>query len=1402
MRKRGRRQAETANGSMIGGSSGAKPPDVMYTFGFFLFLTYQSRRVKLVNGCRHTRWFAGLLSLVIACSAAPHAGQQDPEVSILRSDNQSIVFEYRPEYLPPVRISASGGEFLLYDFARSVPSQGSEGVGGPDIRMRAFALGFPGERGNTVRVVAADYEDIPSVPLVPIPMMRGGEGDLPEIVAYEADPAKYGRNALLPAVVAELASVSQVRSMLIGTIRVHPLQYNPVTRSLRRYSRIVLEVQYGLPRRDRAQTNDDQLFRGTLINYDVAREWRFAPPRRLAKMPVPSVLASGDWYKISVLQEGMYILTQQFLAAAGVNLTGVDPRTIKIYGNGGAEVPENVSAPRPSDLVEDAIIVGGEADGSFDGSDYVLFYARGVRGLSYDSGSRSLRHYINRYSEVNYYWLTFGGPPGKRVQDQVSLTTSPLVVPDRFQDAIAIEEEKSNLLRSGKDWYGQRLNPGESFTYVNALPGLAPGDIIRYRYSLIARSDAPPTYDVRENGVLIGSDHRLGPVNISGSDFTYATQGTFAATYGSALPGNTSQLNFTFKSSGSGASGWIDWIEIQFPRLFWANSNYLRFRSPDTSGVVEYHLEQFTETPFILNVTRPEEVTRITGTAGNYIFRAQEIAGQISEYCAASPSTFKQPAGFTRVSNQDLHGQSPGAEFIIITSPEFQSAAERLKTYREQPAHGNLRTVVVPVEQIYNEFGGGIPDIGAIRDFLKYTYENWQPTPVYVLLFGAASYDYKGILGSRTSFVPTWQSVESRNDVNSYATDDFFSEFSGTSRPSLVLGRINCRDLTEANVAVDKLMRYEENSVRDGWKVRMLFVGDDGWTSEVGDAEGTIHSEQAESIAEGYYSPTQRYTPEEFERRKIYIAEYPTVNTAQGRRKPGAYQAIIDDINEGALVVNFAGHGNPRVWTHERVFDVLTSIPQLVNADKLSMFFLATCNFSQYDDPTERSGAELLMHKVDGGAISVVSASRKVYQPNNAYLHRQVFEKLFLQDTYGRVLVRRPAEALYLYKATVQNDANDQKFFYMGDPSMFLQYPSGFASIDSINQQPLGTGTTPPVELKALSKVTLTGTVRDANNGIDSSFSGRVLLAVNDASRKITIVNFAPGINWTYLGPGGTIYRGENSVANGHFVATFVIPKDISYADTSARGRIEAYYTTSSGDGLGYTGNVRIGGTDTTGASDNEGPEIALYVDSRSFRAGDPVRSSPTLYVDLKDDHGINTSTSGIGHRIEIWLNNSSKSEDVTNYYSSALNDYQQGTVQYQLKDLPLGRNTLRARAWDTYNNASTADTYFDVTFGDQLRISEIMNYPNPFADATSFTFRQNQLAPLDVTVKVYTLAGRMIQSLEDVVSGEPFIRIPWDGRDRDGDILANGVYLYKVIVRTTDGRFSSEALGKLSVLR
>ncbi|HSQ76775.1 MAG TPA: FlgD immunoglobulin-like domain containing protein, partial [Bacteroidota bacterium] len=360
--------------------------------------------------------------------------------------------------------------------------------------------------------------------------------------------------------------------------------------------------------------------------------------------------------------------------------------------------------------------------------------------------------------------------------------------------------------------------------------------------------------------------------------------------------------------------------------------------------------------------------------------------------------------------------------------------------------------------------------------------------------------------------------------------------------------------------------------------------------------------------------------------------------------------------------------------------------------------------------------------------------------------------------------------------------------------------------IDSINGERVdsvgGAPRQQAITLTALSRVTISGSVRDASNQTDTGYNGVLKLRVNDVSRQQLIVDFYPGRSWSYASTGGTIYRGENSVVNGKFRATFVVPKDISYADTTGRGRIVGYFSDGSSDGAGYTGLMRIGGTDSSVVNDGEGPTMRIYLDSRSFRPGDVVGQQPTLIVDMRDSSGVNTSTAGIGHRIEAWINNSVQSKDLTEYYASTRDDFREGAVQYPLTGLQAGRNTVRVRAWDSYNNSSMTETYFEVVSSDRLSISDVFNYPNPFSGETLFTFRQNLSAPLDVQVKVYTLAGRLIQSLETIASGEPMVRVPWDGRDRDGDLLANGVYLYKLVVRTTDGTFASEALGKLTVLR
>ncbi len=1351
------------------------------------------------------RFGALILSVALAVSAAgaadsglpqhraePAAGLSD-DVQVLRADAGSLLIEYRPRFSGRRTVQSGGREFLQVPFDAAVLTAPP---GSPDIRFRHLSFAVPTETGITARVVAADYTDIPGSALAPVPRTRVRDG-LADVEIYEYDDQGAAPADWQPAAVTELAGVGMSRSLLIAGLRVYPVQYNSSSRTIRTYTRMQIEVRFGASNGPRPSDRDLELLGPALLNPGTPRSWTQAAGKKAAA--VPSVLATGSWVRLTVTAEGVYRLSAEYLRGVGVPVSGVDPRTIRVFGNGGRELSEDPQAARPVDLEEIAIAVEGEDDGQFGPDDYVLFYGRSTRGWRYDTASRTIRHTIHRYSEENYYWLTYGGAAGKRMGSLRSEPDPAGVVAETTLDGVFVEEEKVNILRSGKDWLGQSFSgSGSSFTYVSALPGLVTGTPVTYRYMLGSSATRTTTFTVRENGQTVGT-HSLSAANPEA--YTYLATGSFQVSLTPSIPDGQSQLNFSYATySDPGGVGYVDWLEILYRRMLWAVDGYLQFRAPDTTAIVEYRLQQFQSEPVILDVTNHANVRRARGVTGSYVFQVRETAGSGAVYCAATSQAWKTPAAAQAMQNQNLRGEADGADIIIVTSGEFRAAADRLKEFREQPAHGGLRVVIADVAQIYNEFSSGVPDVTAIRDYLKYAYDNWTLQPTFVLFLGWASYDYKGILGSKSSYVPTWQSAQSTNDVASYSTDDFFVKFGRGDLISLVNGRLSARTTSEALALVEKVIRYETSSIQDPWKQRMLFIGDDAWTPERGEVgDGVIHSEDTERLA-------TRFTPDEFEKIKIYLADYPTVTTAAGRRKPGAYQAIIDNVNRGVLVVSWAGHGNPSVWAHERVLETGTSLPLMVNEDRYPLFFLATCNFSQFDDPKAYTGGELLMNRRGGGAVAVISACRKVYAGSNATLAQGTFREMFGRDIYGRVAVERPATSLFHYKNGIGNYPNDQKYIVLGDPTTRLQYPTRYASIDSVNGEPVdtvgGVPRTDLIQLKSLSRVTVQGTMRDASNQFDPNFSGKVTLVVNDATRTQTIVNFYPGRNWDYLATGSTIFRGEHSVAEGRFTASFIVPKDVAYADSNAAARIVGYVVAAGVDGSAYTGKIRIGGTDTTAVPDAQGPTVDLFLENRSFRPGDLVSPNPVLIVDLRDSSGINTSGSGIGHRIEAWVNNSTESIDITERYTSKLDNYREGSVQYALAGLAPGRNVLRVRAWDSYNNSSMSETYFTVAAAEGLTIADVFNYPNPFARETEFTFRHNQPTSISVAVKIYTVAGRLVHSLETVTAGDLFVRIPWDGRDRDGDEVANGVYLYKVVARTLDGRYTSEALGKLAKVR
>ncbi len=283
---------------------------------------------------------------------------------------------------------------------------------------------------------------------------------------------------------------------------------------------------------------------------------------------------------------------------------------------------------------------------------------------------------------------------------------------------------------------------------------------------------------------------------------------------------------------------------------------------------------------------------------------------------------------------------------------------------------------------------------------------------------------------------------------------------------------------------------------------------------------------------------------------------------------------------------------------------------------------------------------------------------------------------------------------------------------------------------------------------------------------------------------------------------GGIIFRGRVSVNNGEFVADFVVPKDISYENKN--GKIIFYYYDLVSDGLAFTNKIVVGGTDTTAVNDGKGPDIDIFFDDASYENSYLVGPEPKLIVDLFDETGLNTTGTGVGHKLEGILNNDQGNPiDLTESFIGELDaGGKKGEINYRFNKMSEGDYTIEVKAWDVFNNFSNQKSFFTVVNSDGLVVRDVYNYPNPFNSNTTFTFQHNLTQPVDVKINIYTIAGRKVQEIEERSINEKFVKIYWDGRDGDGDQMANGTYLYKLIVSTSDGEFTQSVIGKMAIIK
>ena len=1098
-----------------------------------------------------------------------------------------------------------------------------------------------------------------------------------------------------------------------------------------------------------------------------------------------SVLTSGTWVKIKTTKNGIYRISYNELVMMGIE----DPANVRIFGNGNRMLPKMNDQPRPVGLIENKIFLDKGQDGIFNQGDYILFYGQGPVAWDYNDDSGMFEHDPHLYSDGSYYFVSSSTAGKGRIGEKPAPDGPPGIILDYFDDYIFHESDLGNLLKSGREWFGEHFKMLTSRVFSFSFPGIVTGSQIALKWRAAARSTVQTSFMVSSNSVVL-DNLVFAPVNFGSVISDYASLRQGATTFYET--GEDIELTLNFNQNTPSSEGWLDYILLNVKRSLEMYESQIHFRNLESfshGGISEFRISRSGPGTRVWDISDHAGISEIrTDISGNTLtFR--DNANQLNQYIAFDGAEYMVPEIIGRIPNQNLLGIRK-ADLIIITHPLFMPQANQLAGYREN--NDGLDVVVVTPEQVYNEFSSGKPDITAIRDFIKMLYDRASSEPEmprYLLLFGKGSYDNRPGNPSGTNFIPTYQSVNSIRPTQSFVSDDFYGlldddegEFSGLI--DIGIGRFPVSTPVQAQALVNKIIGYDKPDTRGDWQNLLCFIGDDG--------DNNIHMRDADLLSEGVKVNYPVYNID-----KIYLDAWPKTGTSLGQRYPAVNDAINERVRKGALIINYTGHGNELRLADENILDI-NDVVSWSNQDRLPVFMTATCEFSRFDNPERISAGEMLLLNPNGGGIALFSTTRLVYATPNFFLNQNFYRYVLEKRENNREM--RLGDVMRLTKISTGSGINKRNFTLLGDPSSMLAIPEYNVTITSVNESPVNAV---PDTLKALSRVKIEGVITDNDGYQADNFNGLVYLTVYDKKNNLTTLGNDGSSPFSYTSRSNIIYKGKASVSEGEYSFSFIVPKDIGYHYGS--GRISSWAKGGISDAAGFFENIIIGGSDPDAAKDTEGPEIALYMNDRNFVSGGITNQDPLLLASLTDSSGINTVGSGIGHDITLTVNNDPSSLIVLNdYYVADADSYQSGIIEYPFSDLKPGNYSITLKAWDVYNNSSESSLDFTVTGSEDLAISNVFNYPNPFTSHTAFHFEHNRPGTgMSVLIQIFTVSGRLVKTIESPVLTSGFKPEPihWDGLDNYGDRIGRGVYIYRIRLRTGDGQMA-EKYEKLVILK
>ncbi len=1089
-----------------------------------------------------------------------------------------------------------------------------------------------------------------------------------------------------------------------------------------------------------------------------------------------SQLSSGAWTRIAVDASGICRLSYQDLLNMQIPVAGIESSAIRIHGFGGM-LPENAGAPRYDDLPEVAVQMFDGGDNRFDPGDYLVFYSSGPHAWRYNNQASAFEHIVNIYSDQAYYYITVGNTPGLRVQQMQQPVNAAQEV--RFYDhRDVISPELYNLIKSGRGWYGDFFDIITQRDYNFTPVSLRQGSDLKLRFSVVARSSFGCSFTL----AVAGNNYTL-PVSSVSNDFNTNYAHISTNRFVQPAPADFSSASVVFNKSSGMDIGWLNFIEVNAEARLRYTGQQLPFRKVGLEGEVEYLIEGASDDMFVWEITDPLRPRFINANNQGGILRFKATADTLHEYIIASGSNMITPVLIGQVGNQNLHGMST-PQMLIIAPPEFMNEAVRLATFHGQ--HDDLSVSVVTPQSIYNEFSSGSQDISAIRNFIKMLWHKAEPAnlPRYVLLFGDASYDFKNRVPANTNIIPTYQSPESLHPVHSLATDDFFvcidDNEGGNSNDGvdIGIGRLPVKNSQEATMAVDKILNYvtATDKVHGDWRNIISFVADDG--------DGNIHMDQANQIAQMIDTVFSNYNTD-----KIFLDAYVQESMAGGQRSPDANTAINQRVNKGALIINYTGHGGETGWTKEQILEV-KDITDWTNYDRLPVFMTATCEFSRYDDPLRVSGGEHAFLNPKGGAIALFTTARPTYGTPNFELAKN-FYRTALQPMNGTM--PRLGDIIRIAKAQSGSDNNTKKFVLLGDPAMTMAYPELEVLTTSIN----GVTVSEKADtISALEEVIIRGVISDKNGQTVSDFNGMIMTTVYDKESNIETFGTQESGVMSFTLRKNIIHKGRAEVINGEFNLSLIVPRDIAYQ--YGPGKISYYATNGTTDAAGHYKNLIVGGIGGN-LNDHEGPEVTLYINDSSFKAGGFTDPNPVLLAYIKDHSGINTIGNSIGHDIVAILDNNTQHPYILNdYYQADMNTYKSGSLMFPFFNLAPGSHTVSLRIWDVNNNSSEITTHFVVAPDNQLVLNEIEAWPNPMINEIDFAIGHNQAGrELKAELSVYNLSGNKVATIKRNIfaGGYRTSLFRWNGEGTSGSLLSSGFYIAKLRIETPEGLVSDKSI-------